>query len=261
MLSIGTNGTDRLTVQNWFADTARRIEQFIFSDQTVWSIADILAMPLNLTGTAGNDALSGSDGLDNLSGLAGNDTLSASAGDDTLSGGAGDDVIQDGLGNNLLQGGDGNDWVQGHGTLSGGAGNDTLVASDTFFENSGDTYLYHLGDGADTLIEYGTPDNYPSSADVVRFGPGILAAEVNRTRQGDDLVLFFSASVNGGDQLTVQGWFADAARRIEQFVFSDGTVWSTARPDEHAAERHRHGGQRPDAGLRRGRQPERPGRQ
>ena len=225
VLSIGT---DRLTVQGWFADAARRIEQFVFSDGTVWSIADILGKPLNLAGTAGNDVLSGSDGLDNLDGLAGNDTLSASPGDDTLSGGAGDDVLQDGLGFNLLQGGAGNDWIQGHGTFSGGAGNDTLVASDTYYDFSGDTYLYHLGDGADTIIEWGTPDNYPSSADVVRFGPGILAADVNRTRQGDDLVLVFGATPGGTDRLTLQGWFADTARRIEQFVFSDGTVWSTA---------------------------------
>ncbi|MDZ7855404.1 calcium-binding protein [Sphaerotilus sp.] len=224
VLSIGP---DQLTIQGWFADATRRIEQFIFSDGSVWSIADILGMPLNLTGTAGNDVLSGSDGLDKLDGLAGNDTLNASLGDDTLSGGAGDDVIQDGLGFNLLQGGDGNDWIQGHGTFSGGAGNDTLVASDTYYDFSGDTYLYGLGDGADTIIEWGTPDNYPSSADVVRFGPGILAADVNRTRQEDDLVLFFGASVNGPDRLTIQGWFADAAKRIEQFIFSDGTVWST----------------------------------
>ena len=228
VFSIGMGGTDQLTLQGWFSDATSGIEQFIFADGTVWTLADLLVMPFNVTGTAGDDVLLGSDGLDILSGLAGNDTLSASLGDDTLSGGAGDDALYDGLGANLLQGGAGNDWVQGHGTLSGGTGNDTLVASDTFFENSGDTYLFNLGDGADTIIEYGTADTaqHAASTDTVRFGPGILPAHLSRSRSGDDLVLTFS--VSSTDRLTLQGWFADAAARVEQFVFADSTVWSIA---------------------------------
>ena len=228
VLSIGVNGTDRLTIQGWFATSTSRIEQFIFADGTIWSIADLLAMPLVVTGTEGNDALPGSDGLDDLDGLAGNDTLYASEGDDTLSGGAGDDHLTDGIGNNLLQGGDGNDWVQGHGTLSGGAGNDTLVASDTFFENSGDTYLFNLGDGADTIVEWGTADTaqHAGSTDTVQFGPGIVPADITRYRRGDDLVL--SIGAGGTDQLTLRGWFADNSNRIEQFIFADETVWTIA---------------------------------
>ena len=228
VLSVSTN--DHLTLQGWFSSDVRHVERFVFDDGTVWSIDDLLwgMTTLSVVGTAGDDALSGSTGIDHLEGLAGNDTLGGSRGNDTLSGGSGDDQISDSDGINLLQGDDGNDHIEGHGTFHGGAGNDTLIASGTHGANSGDTYLFNLGDGADTIVEYGTTDSYYhtyyAAADTIVFGPGIAPADILRARSANDLVF----SVSPDDHLTLQGWFSSDEGRIERFVFSDGTVWSLA---------------------------------
>ncbi|POZ51309.1 calcium-binding protein [Methylovulum psychrotolerans] len=75
-----------------------RIEQFQFSDGTVWNWADISLKALQ--GTSGNDNLYGYDNSDDiLNGLLGNDNLSGNGGNDTLNGGTGDDYMRGGLGN------------------------------------------------------------------------------------------------------------------------------------------------------------------
>jgi Ca2+-binding RTX toxin-like protein len=109
------NGTDQLTVIDWFNDQMKQIEQIDFlSDSTVWLADDITAPLLNLAGTPGNDYLvsgdaygetiEGFDGVDVLYGNGGNDTLIGGTGNDELYGGAGSDLY-------IFNAGDGQDVV------------------------------------------------------------------------------------------------------------------------------------------------------
>jgi len=86
------------------------------------SLFELIDTQLNLTGTAGFDALYG-DYHDNiLSGLGGNDNIEGGAGNDRLDGGTGFDA------------------------MAGGAGNDTYIV-----DNGGDTVNDDAGQGFDTV--------------------------------------------------------------------------------------------------------------
>jgi Ca2+-binding RTX toxin-like protein len=108
------NGTDQVTVANWYGGTSWQLSRFEFYDGTIWTgaAADSLGL-LTLRGTAGDDAIYGSVADETLLGLEGNDQLWGNGGAD------------------LLQGGKGNDW------LVGGAG--------------ADVYRFGLGDGEDVI--------------------------------------------------------------------------------------------------------------
>ena len=83
--------TDRLTLINWFAYEANRVEQVRFADGTVWGV-DVLQSKVN-SPTVGNDLLSGGEGADTLLGLEGDDVLYGKAGNDVLDGGLGRDNL------------------------------------------------------------------------------------------------------------------------------------------------------------------------
>ena len=168
------NGTDKITVQNYFAAGSGghdyRIEQVQFADGTVWDSSKLTAAGANITGTA-----------------------------------AADIITSTGVDGDVITGGPGNDRING-GLLS-------------------DTYVFNLGDGADTISDYGT------GTDVLRFGAGINPADVTLSASltGQDLVISLA---NGTDKITVQNYFAAGAGghdyRIEQVQFADGTVWDSS---------------------------------
>jgi VCBS repeat-containing protein len=121
--------------------------------------------------------------------------------------GSGQDLMGNG-GNDLLLGGAGND------SLSGGTGNDLLHGG-----AGNDTYRFNLGDGADTIIEM-TGD---TGIDAIVFGTGILAGDLDISRDGDNLMF---AHVNGKDRLVIANWFnglADA-QRFDNITFADGSI-------------------------------------
>ncbi len=239
------NGTDQVTVGNWFASTptfsasARQIEEIRFADGTVWSAPALTAAALVVRGTTANDFLTSSDMDDSMYGLGGNDRLSGGRGHNLLDGGDGDDVLVADDGKytvttfyNISSVVTTTTWGSNH--LIGGAGDDTLLAAplarDTVFEGGAgsdsvtgsaynDTYRFDLGDGRDTLREVAPVAGH---ADTLHFGPGIRRADIGVVRSGDDLVLRHS---NGQDQVRVVGWFADPGLRIETIDFADGTVW------------------------------------
>ncbi|WP_422378906.1 putative Ig domain-containing protein [Roseibium sp.] len=143
----------------------------------------------DILGTADADTLDGTSADEVIAGLAGNDTINGGAGDDTLDGGEGDD------------------------NLNGSSGNDT--------------YIYRLGDGADTITETYSK----GSADRLELGSGILASEVTATRSAsdkDDITLHFT----DGGSIFLNEHFYDAYNRqhagVEQIAFADGTVWGAA---------------------------------
>jgi serralysin len=107
-------------------------------------------------------------------------------------------------GNDVLTGGSGNDY------LDGGAGNDS--------------YVFNLGDGQDTINSY---EYNNLKIDRIIFNEGIQASSVSFKRDGNDLVVKYSEQ----DQITVRGYFdsnGEAAGRIDQIVFIDGTIWDVA---------------------------------
>ena len=103
-------------------------------------------------------------------------------------------------------------------TFNGGAGIDTMTGG-----NAGDSYLFNLGDGKDTITD---DDWYRDAAafetDRVVFGTSIRPQDLVVKRVGNALVM---DHVNGTDGLSISNWFASSNFYIERFEFTDGTVW------------------------------------
>jgi Ca2+-binding RTX toxin-like protein len=101
--------------------------------------------------------------------------------------------------------------------LRGGFGNDTLQGGE-----GGDTYVFHLGDGVDTI-----DDSSRTGEDVVEFGPGI---------RPEDLSLGLGSLLvrvgNDGDALRIERfdpWDALDSGSIERYRFDDGTELTHAQ--------------------------------
>jgi len=110
------NGTDQVTIQNWYSGTSNKLDYLEFADATQITAAQAEALAgTTWRGGSGNDTLFGSSTNDTLYGLAGDDGLVGITGNDTLVGGTGNDI------------------------LDGGTG--------------ADTYRVALGDGFDTIFE------------------------------------------------------------------------------------------------------------
>jgi Ca2+-binding RTX toxin-like protein len=150
-------------------------------------------------GTSGDDYIEGTLDADNIVGLAGHDILVGSDGNDVITGGEGNDE---------LSGGSGDD------RLVAGAGSDAIDGSD-----GADTYVFGLGDGEDTIIDWGP------ETDIIEFGAGVLASNITVERGLND---FWDARLvlNTGESLTITGQFSDPNFMMEEFKFADGTTWS-----------------------------------
>jgi Ca2+-binding RTX toxin-like protein len=175
---------------------SEQLDAVRFGDGTTWNRAALMAQPIWLNGSSGNDNFIGGSGNDFYNGGDGNDTIVGNAGNDSLKGGPGIDLLDGGIGNDTLDGGPGND------TLTGGGGDDT--------------YAYALGDGQDRIIE-------SSGADRVVFGPGMSASDVAVSRNNGDLVLAISATDSIRFAESAPGSYA-----VEQVEFADGGIWQAA---------------------------------
>jgi Ca2+-binding RTX toxin-like protein len=142
----------------------------------------------------------GSTGADSVIGADSAETLHGLAGNDLVVGGGGDDS---------LFGDTGND------TLKGGLGSDT--------------YVFNRGDGQDTIDN--EAGDFADTTDTIRFGDGISADEVAATHKGNDLVLVLS-----GATITVSGYFAADASKIDRVVFADGTIWDQGEIEQQVAD-------------------------
>ncbi|WP_457282706.1 calcium-binding protein, partial [Polaromonas sp. P5_D5] len=226
MVFAHVNGTDKITVIGWFANSGYQIERVEFADGTVWNSADLTVAGLIVTGTAGDDVMTGTPMGDTLLGMGGNDTITGAAGTNILDGGDGDDVLygEQNSTSNTLIGGAGNDTMSvfyygpGNNVFEGGTGNDTITGG-CFV----DTYKFNLGDGQDTITE--NQSTGPTPIDKLVFGANIQAGDISSYRVGNDMVF---AHVNGTDKITVIGWFANSGYQIERVEFSDGTIWNSA---------------------------------
>ena len=168
-------------------------------------------------GTDGNDRLIGSfwsenrifgaDGNDYIHGGMRNDHLAGGNGNDRLVGKLGDDVLEGDAGNDRLWGGLGED------VLSGGGGNDHL-----FGGFGADEFVYRLGDGRDTIYDFGTGALWWAGDDKVRLevdGIDSFADVQDAARQaGRHTVLDFG----DGDTLVLRNIQADDLS-ADDFVF------------------------------------------
>ncbi|MFT3858428.1 MAG: calcium-binding protein [Aquabacterium sp.] len=123
------------------------------------------------------------------------------------------------------------------GTYTGTSGNDTLTGSssaDTLTGNAGDdymdgggsadTYVYNLGDGNDTIVS-NTSGLLSSSADILKFGPGITMADVKMTQEGSTLVVTLSS---GRGSIRILNYSTPLEVARTRLVFNDGTQLGSA---------------------------------
>ena len=112
----------------------------------------------------------------------------------------------------------GNDIITGFNvadTITGGAGDDTLNGA-----GGSDSYIYHAGDGNDTITEAAT---YDSTVDKLVLGTGLTPDKVVIARNGSDLTLSFTGQ---DGSIKLAGEDVGNGGGLEQIVFGDGTTWS-----------------------------------
>ncbi|WP_272493077.1 calcium-binding protein [Atopomonas sediminilitoris] len=204
------NGTDSITVQNWFKEPSDhfKLEQFVFADGSQLTQAEVESRVVR-QGTEGVDSFIGYREL--------NDTMRLGAGDDKAWGRAGADVLYGEVGNDYLDGEAGND------TLYGGDGNDQLmggVGDDLLFGGSGDDkYVYALGGGTDVI------DNTGGGYDGVFFSTGITEDRLSFSRDGNDLLI--SVDDDPAQSVRIKAHFAGGDKAIS-YVQPDGSFMINA---------------------------------
>ncbi len=180
------------------------IERFEFADGTIWNMAAIQARlnDSSNSATAADNTIVGNDSADTIDALEGNDFVS---------GGLGNDVVSGGAGNDILFGNDGSD------TLDGGVGNDELYGGE-----GSNVYRFGRGYEQDFIVQSETVNG---QLNTILLASDVLPADVTVSRDGDDLVVKINDT---SDQISVRGFFADAANEIQQVTFADGTQWSAS---------------------------------
>jgi len=127
-----------------------------------------------------------------------------------LNGGPEDDVLSGGSGSEKIYGYGGDDF------LAGGSGDDYLAGG-----KGSDAYLFNRGDG-DDVISIATKDRPGKTADILRFGKGIVPTDITLVRRYDDLLLNVSRS---GGSVLIANYFYDNGRGLACVTFEDGTEW------------------------------------
>jgi len=198
----------------------RNLKALGWTNPAVWqSLNDGLAVTqpnaLEILQLAQLDTLTGNAEANRLDGTAADERLLGFSGDDVLNGQAGNDVLEGGVGQDIIEAGAGND------TLVGGIGNDVLDG------NAGsDVYFFQQGFGNDHIHQY---DSATDAIDVVNFADLTSQQLMQIIRQSNDLSMIFT----NGDQLTVDGYFETAARRVDRFDFAEGEQWDLSSIKAH----------------------------
>ena len=166
----------------------------------------------------------GSEADDSILGDAANDWILLAGGNDLGQGGAGNDFLAGGSGSDVISGDAGDDILMGgspamladtaSNIITGGSGNDLL-----FGGNYGDSYIYNLGDGFDTIREAGSN---VGEVDRIIFGSGIATSLVTFSRENGDLVVEYL----GADILKIDAWFgsSNGSNCIEEFRFESDPI-------------------------------------
>ncbi|QHE75115.1 putative Ig domain-containing protein [Hydrogenophaga sp. PBL-H3] len=171
-------------------DGGHAIDRFEFANGVVLDYATLVSEGFLVEGNAQADTLRGTNVVDRLFG---ND------GGDALDGGAGSDELHGGRGQDQLTGGDGDD-----------------------------AYVFHLGDGVDSLIDSGSTD-----FNFIRFGAGIRPEDIRQAWDGTTLVVHYSDA----DTVRIVDYRGmDGNPAILALVFDDGQVRSLTEETNRAPE-------------------------
>lgn len=216
-LYLGIGGTsDLLTIKDWFANPANRVEHIEFADGSIWTESVLAAATTAIYATSSSKSVQGGRGDDVMIGRDVADVMTGKNGDDALNGGGGGDSLDGGVGDDRLNGGAGDDnLVGGAGAdiLNGGTGNDTLAGG-----VGHDIFRFGRGDGQDLVTDAG---HRFADADAVQFGAGIDVDQLWFRHVGNDLQV---RVLGGDDVLTVQNWYAARAERVAAFHTADGAT-------------------------------------
>ncbi len=123
-------------------------------------------------------------------------------------------------GNDDLMGSDNADRV------AGGKGNDSIQGG-----AGADVYVFNRGDGIDTITDFAAG----SGADIIEFGPGITARDIDLARGSvntGDLVITIRET---GDALIVKEHFTAGSVGLGKIKFADGVQWTTDELARRAA--------------------------
>jgi Ca2+-binding RTX toxin-like protein len=191
-----------------------------------------------LIGGPGNDTLDGQDDNDHLygddasaDGGSGNDLLWGGKGNDELYGGGGLDRLSGGDGDDYLNGGAGKDYLDGgagNNRYEGGTGDDIITSTDA----GSDTYVYHRGDGFDTIDDR---SGNTGAVDILQF-EDMDPSQVELSRSGLDLLI---KTKSNGQIIRVANQFNDTATNstdvgIDLIRFSNGAEWARSKIQEQA---------------------------
>ncbi|KIO48291.1 S-layer family protein [Nitrosospira sp. NpAV] len=172
-------------------------------------ITALLADPIAVTGTSGNDTISGTIHDDILGTTSSTGPYySGTDGNDTLSGGAGNDVVYGGYGDDTLDGGEGND------ILDGGYGNDT--------------YIYNYGN--DVIITAGS--STPSiETDIILMDAGILESDVTiHYEYMNQFQVNLFLEIEGRGTITIAvidtNGYGPYASYVDEIHFASSAVWT-----------------------------------
>ena len=180
--------TDSVRIFSYFdkqGTSSTTVSAIQFADGTSWDYEYVLDHWNSLPDINGGVTLEGNNDDNRIDGTAANDILGGNGGDDTIYGNAGNDFIYGGTGNDRLEGGAGND-----------------------------TYLWHLGDGLDTIY-----DN--ANQDTIQFGEGIVWDYLTFRNSGNDLIILVHEQEDQG--IIIQNFFSGQDYKIEKINFFDGS--------------------------------------
>lgn len=166
---------------------------------------------LSILAGGGSDTLAGGLGNSLLLGEAGNDVIRGDlnsrspggriGGDDIMLGGEGDDRLGAKGGNDWLLGGSGDDAMwgdDGHDVLYGGPGNDVLTGDDFSGGTGDDIFVLALGDGTDTITDFGNGNDRILLLDCLTFNDlSLIEEDGNTLISVDNEVLAIVEGVTG----------------------------------------------------------------
>ncbi|WP_421716862.1 calcium-binding protein [Arcobacter arenosus] len=209
-ISIDENGKWKYSVDSTYTGNDNTV--ILVDDGNGGTVTKNLTFTINnniINGDEYSNFLFGNENNNIINGLENSDYIYGFRGDDYISGGDGDDIIVGGLGDD---------------TISGDRGDDYLFGS---FGN--DKYLFNMGDGKDTIIEY---ESFCSEdIDTISFGEGIQADNVSFIRKWNDLTI----RLNENDSIQINDWYSYYDNhKIEKVSFFDGTTLSIDDVEDRA---------------------------
>ena len=186
---------ETLKLEGWYADKKNRVDQIIFDDGTVLKDDEVDKLAQISRGTDGDDTLQGGDTMD-----------------DIQLGGKGNDKLYGNNGSDILDGGEGNDY------LEGGYGDDT--------------YIWKTGDGNDTIhnaIHNFWQGYIDAGNDTMIFADGIFSKDIVWSSEKENVL---AKDIQTGEEITFAGWNEDKKNRVDQIIFSDGSVFQADQIDQ-----------------------------